>query len=174
MGKQKFWILMLTVFFIFSGFGFGGEKKEAAKKIETLNRTINEAASKGDLQKAIMAAEDALAIATKSFGENSFETAKAMNNVANLYMYAGHPGEAERLYKNSILIEVEEKGGDSLEAADSYYNLAMAYAMQKKYDPAGKMLNQALKIRTKELGASHPETLKVQKMLDEVWSQQKS
>ncbi len=164
-------ILALLVFMTPSV--FAKNKKEASKKIEELNLKIKSFSDAGDLQKAIEAAEEAVAFSVKEFGPESLETGHAINNTANLYLFSGNPVNAERLYKEAILILVNKKEKDGLEAADYYYNLGMAYAMQSKYDEASKMLNECLQIRVKKLGNKNPETQKVQKTLGEIWEQQK-
>lgn len=174
MKTLPFLLLWVTVISLNPESLYAGNKKDAQKKIDALNQEVQKAADGHDLQKAITSAEDALDIASKEFGESSIEAAKAMNNVANLYLFSDHPQEAERLYKQSILIESYEKGKDSLEVADSYYNLAMAYAMQKKFDEARKMMDLTFKVRKEKLGASHPDTLKAQEMGNTLWNESKS
>ncbi len=171
--KPRYFIpILLAVFLLHSGFGREAtKKKEVQKQIDALNHTVQEAANKGELQKAITAAEDVLDLAKKEFGDSSIEAAKAMNNVANLYLFIGHPTDAERLYKDSIILEVTKYGNDNVEIADSLYNLGMAYAMQKKYGEALKMVDRVLKIRKEKLGANHPETLKAQEMATTLWKE---
>lgn len=146
-------------------------KESAASAIDVLNEKVKEAGKKGDLQTAIEAAENALEIAQREIGKDSMETARALNNVANLYMYAGHPVESESLYKQAILIETEHHDKDSLTVADSFYNLGMAYAVQKKYMEARKVLERALKIRSEKLGTDHADTLKIRDAIDEIWNE---
>lgn len=147
----------------------GGNSDE----IEALSQKVKTLSEAGDLQRAITASEDMLALTLKEYGEKDLRTAEAMNNTANLYLFSGNAENAERLYKDAILVLVNKKPKDSIEAADYYYNLGMAYAMQKKYDEASKILNQCLQIRVKELGNKNPETRKTQDALGEVWEQQK-
>ena len=164
--------VFLTGSVLVSSPAFASKKSDAKKEIENLNQKIKESGDKGDLQTAITAAEDALDAATKGFGENSLEAAKATMNVANLYMYADHAADAERLYKNAILIQMNKKvDPNGPEMADSYYNLAMAYAVQKKYDEGRDLLNKCYKIRAQRLGENHPDTQKARKALDDVWNE---
>lgn len=150
---------------------YAGKKDSAKKEIDALNQQIKEAGEKGDLQAAIEAAEKAFDIASDKFGKESKEAAKAMTNMANLYMFAHHAEDAERLYKNVILIESKIYSENDLNLADSFYNLAMAYAVQKKYDEARKMLDRTYKIRLQRLGEDHPDTQKIRKTIDEIWSE---
>ena len=172
--KSKFWraggIAVLSLF-IFSVPSYAGKKDETRKKLDALNEKIKEAGKKGDLQAAIDAADRALALSSKELGEESPETAKALNNVANLYMYADHAEDAERLYKKAILIESNLHGNKDIGVADSLFNLAMAYAIQKKFDEAGKTMDRVYKIRLGKLGESHPETKKAREALDNLWKE---
>lgn len=147
---------------------FAFDKKEAAEQIEQLNKKILEASGKNDLQGAIEAAEDALTVARLGFGEESPEAAKAMNNVANLYMFSRHPQEASELYKKALEIETKEKGRDSTDAADTHFNLAASYGLQAKFDDARASIKEALRIREKKLGKDHPDTVKAREMLEQI------
>ncbi len=171
---RKFKALMLFIFVSFLCFpltSYAGKKEEAQKKIEVLNGKVKAAGEKGDLQEAITSAEEALQVANKEIGEKSIEAAKALNNVANLYMFAEHPLDAERLYKKAILIEAEHYDKNGAEIADSYYNLGIAYAVQKKFTEARKILDKAYKIRVEKLGRDHPETKKTRQTIDEIWAE---
>ncbi len=164
-------LVAFLVFLFLSVPAYAG-KKEVQKQIDALNEQLLKAATAGDLQTAIGKAEEALELARKEFSEEGLETAKAMNNVANLYMYAGHAGEAELLYKNAILIETGHDPA-GLALADSFSNLAMAYGMQKKYNEARKTLDRAYKIRMEKLGPDHPDTKKILTALDQIRAESK-
>lgn len=148
------------------------DKGAARKQIHELHQKAEDASKQGDLQGAIDAAEHALDTATKTFGEKDRETANELTNVANLYMYAGHPAEAEALYKKAILIETKRLGKKDLAMADSFYNLSMAYAMQKKYADARILLKKAYKIRVDQLGENHPDTLKIRQAQEQIYTEQ--
>ena len=173
MNKRKFifWTVVFLSALNFSSPVYAGKKEDAKKQIEVLNQKMKEAGEKGDLQAAIDAAEQALEIASEHFGKESAETAKTMTNAANLYMYAHHAEDAERFYKNVILIESKIYSENDLNLADSFYSLAMAYAVQKKYPEARKMLDKAFKIRAKRLGENHPDTQKIRETIDKIWSE---
>ncbi len=151
--------------------GYAGQnkatQKEVQAKIDEFNQRIKEAGDKGDLQAAIEAAEQALATATQGFGAESPEAARAKNNVANLYMFAGHPANAEQLYKEAVLIQ-SKKDSESVSMADSLYNLSMAYGMQQKYDEARQMMDRAYKIRLSKLGPDDADTQKAAAKLKEI------
>ena len=91
-----------------------------------------------------------------------------MNNLANLYLYLKRAAEAERIYKEAILIDIEKLDKDGAEMAAIYFNLGVAYAMQKKYNAAINILNRALTIRLIKLGPDAPATKNVQQMIAEL------
>ncbi len=126
---------------------FAESKKEAKKKIETLNADIKKAADTGDLQKGIDAAEEAFEISARVFGEDSMEAAN--------------------LLKKAIL-NMSQTDMKSTDVADAYFNLAMSYAMQTKYDEARKSMNLALQIRTEKLGEEHEQTQKARRMFEQL------
>ncbi len=159
--------LILTVCAVPAGL-YAGDQKEAERKIAELNKKIQEAGNGEDLQGAIDAAEEALDVAVDAYGEESPETAKAMNNTANLYMMAHHPVEAGNLYGQALEILEAKKGKNDLDAADYNYNLAMSLAMQGKYDDARKAMKRTIEIRKKKLGKKHADTVKAEEMLQEI------
>lgn len=161
-------VVFFVFYLVFSSAVYADGKKEAAKKIDELNHKMMDAAKQHDLQTAITDSEDALSTARLFFGEDSLEAAKAMNNTANLYMYAGHAPDAAELYQKSLEITIKKAGPESTETADSYFNLAMCYASQNKFDDARAALNKAVEIRKKKLGETHPDTQKAEKMLEEI------
>lgn len=167
--KLRVFLLLLPALFLCTAPLYAGKKGDAKKQIETMNQKMKAAADKGNLQEAIEAAEKAFDAAVEGYGAESMEAGKAMNNMANLYMFANHAEDAERLYKKSIIIGIKNLEANSPELADSYYNLAMAYAVQKKYDEAREMMDKVYKMRTERLGPNHPDTQKAQKTLDELW-----
>ncbi len=171
MKSKKVLTLVLAFVLCAPALVFAGNKKEAAKKIDALNQQIAQAAKDRDLQRGIDAAEEAFEISSREFGKDSKEASSAMINLANLYMYADDPAGAENLLKKAIL-NMSVKDMRSLDVADAYFNLSMAYAMQKKYDEASKCMNLVLQIRTEKLGRDHEETLKAQKMFDQLIHEQ--
>ncbi len=166
--RLKIGTIVLLLIFAAGVPAYANKKDDAKKKIDSLNQQIKSFGEKGDLQSAISSAEEAAKVAREEVGADSVEYAKTLNNVANLYMYAEHPIAAERLYKDAILIETAHYDPNGLELADSYYNLALAYAVQNKFSEALKMMNRVHKIRTDKLGADHPNTQKAREMLTDL------
>ena len=147
---------------------FAKDAKAAKKEIRALNDKIMAANEKGDLQGALTAAEGAYQLAKDTWGENALETANAMNNMANLYTAANEAPAAEQFFKRAILIYIEKSDPNGTGMADIYFNLGVAYAMQKKYSDAINILSKAEVIRHEKLGPENPDTQKVGEMIGEL------
>ncbi len=141
---------------------------EGEKKIQALNDQIVAANEKRDLPAALKAAAEAVRVAKTEIGPESLAAADTMNNQANLFLYLKRAAEAEQLYKQAIVIYLEKTDKDGAEMASHYFNLGVAYAMQKKYSAALNVLNKALIIRLKKLGPDSPETKNVDQMIAEL------
>jgi tetratricopeptide (TPR) repeat protein len=133
-----------------------------------LNKQIIEADEKQDLPAAIQAAEEAVRVAQKEIGPQSLKTADAMNNLANLYLLAERAPEAQRLYQAAILIDMEKMDAKSVAMADIYYNLGVAYAMQKKYKPATDILRKARDIYLEKQGPDAEAAKRADEMITEL------
>ena len=162
--------LLSILFFLGAHTGpvFAKDQKAAEAKIQALNDQIVAANENKDLPAALRAAEEAVQVAKTGYGENSLQAADTMNNLANLYLYIKRAPEAERLYKKAILIDLEKLDKEGVEIAAIYFNLGVAYAMQKKYNPAIDILNKALNIRLKKLGRDDASTKNVEQMIAEL------
>ncbi len=151
-----------------TGSAFAKDPGEGTKKIRALNDQIVAANERRDLPAALHAAEEAVRVAKKEFGPDSLPAADTMNNLANLYLYLKRAAEAETLYKQAILIYLEKTDKEGVEMAAHYFNLGVAYAMEKKYAAAVNILNKALIIRLKKLGPDNAETKNVEQMITEL------
>lgn len=69
----------------------------------------------------------------------------------------GRLGEAERLYKQVILLSHQQMGQSHPSVASSFSDLAALYQSQKRYDEAELLLRKALKIRLQCLLGNHPD-----------------
>ena len=163
--------LTLAVLFCFgvqSGPAFAKDHSAGAAKIQALNDQIVAANEKRDLPAALQAAEEAARVAKAEYGQNSLEAADTMNNLANLYLYLKRAAEAEQIYKQAILIDLKKLDKEGTEIAGIYFNLGVAYAMQKKYSAAIDILHKALAIRSKKLGPENEATKNVEQMIAEL------
>ena len=164
-------LLLLSILFFLGAHTepvFAKDEKAAAAKIQALNDKIVAANEARDLPAALRAAEEAVQVAKTGYGENSIQAADTMNNLANLYLYLKRAPEAEQLYKKTILIDLGKLDKEGVEIAAIYFNLGVAYAMQKKYNPAIDILNKALNIRLKKLGRDDASTKNVEQMIAEL------
>ena len=173
MTKKRWYIslLLLSIFFcliVQAGSALAKDHSAAAARIQALNDQLVAANEARDLPAALRAAEEAVRVAKSEFGENSLEAADTMNNLANLYLYLKRAAEAEQLYKQSVLIDLEKLDKEGTEMAAIYFNLGVAYAMQKKYSAAINILNKTLNIRLKKLGPDSAETKNVEQMIAEL------
>ena len=163
-------LYLATACFFLQGSGvlLAEDLSAGKEKLRLLNDQIIEADEKQDLPAAIQAAEEAVRVAQKEFGSKSLKTADAMNNLANLYMVANRALEAERLYQSAILIDLEKMDAKSVTMGDIYYNLGVAYAMQKKYKPATDILRKARDIYLEKQGPDDESAKKTDEMITEL------
>ncbi len=115
-----------------------------------LNEEVANLYRQGDIENAVHLAEESLGYAKANFGPDHINTAKALNNLANLYFRAGRSDEAEWMYEDAIRIEEKNLGLESLEVADSLYNFAMLDLYRKETSKARVKLEKALAIRKKQ------------------------
>ncbi|MEI7751427.1 MAG: tetratricopeptide repeat protein [Candidatus Omnitrophota bacterium] len=164
-----FLFLLSIVFCLVAQTGpvYAKNRSTAARTIRDLNMEIADANGRQDLPGALQAADKAVHVAKKEFGGKSQEAGDAMNNLANLYLFADRAAEAEQLLKQVVLISLKKKDKKGTEMADLYVNLGIAYAAQKKYSDALKILNNALVIRREKLGPDNIATKKVEEMMDD-------
>ena len=172
MKKSRYgFLLLLGILFLLvtqMGLAFAADQKAAAAKIQALNDQIVAANEARDLPTALRAAQEAVQVAKAGYGKNSLPAADTMNNLANLYLYLKRAKEAEQLYRQAILIDLQKLDKEGTEIAAIYFNLGVAYAMQKKYSAAIDVLNRALTIRLKKLGPDNVETKHVEQMIEEL------
>jgi CHAT domain-containing protein/Flp pilus assembly protein TadD len=69
---------------------------------------------------------------------------------------AGRHGEAELLYKDSLLIRREQLGDRHPDIAQSLNNLAVLYRRQGRYGEAEPLFQESLSISREQLGDRHP------------------
>lgn len=102
--------------------------------------------SEGDVESAIQAAEAALKRAKTEFGPSHLNTAKSMNNLANLYFSTGRLDEAGWMYEDALAVEERELGRQSPAVADTLYNFSMLLFYRKENDKARIQLERSLEI----------------------------
>ncbi len=147
--KKSLFIVLSSVITLSSAPGFCADWA-------SLNATVADHYQKREFAKAVPVAEEALALAEKTYGAESPETALSLNNLAMLCRYTKDYGKAEKLYHRALLISEKIVGPDSPELAVTLNNLAVLYAAQKEYGKAFEVSDHALRILEDKYGANHP------------------
>lgn len=85
-------------------------------------------------------------------------TANTYNNLASLYLAHGDYENAQKYYRQAMIIHEKVLGKEHPDIAITYNNLANVYKGQGNYENAMYYYLQALAIREKMLGREHPDT----------------
>ncbi len=105
------------------------------------NKHTGELAKSGHLQEAFKNAQKVLAQARAVWGFKNLNTAKAMNNLANLYVQADKLDSAEELYLKSL--EIEKESGSSGETiGGTLFNLAVIHKARGDLEGANRLLDE--------------------------------
>ncbi|OGW72168.1 MAG: hypothetical protein A2Y02_03580 [Omnitrophica bacterium GWA2_52_12] len=141
-GKRLLGILLAGCF-VFAAVLAAGETEEQEAAVWTeANRATGTLAQSGDFEAAFKNAQKVLGQARTLWGLKHPNTAKAMNNLANLYVQAGELDLAEELYQKTLAIERTQPNLQE-QAAGSYFNLAMIRKAQGDLEAAAHFLSQA-------------------------------
>lgn len=136
--------LFLVFFLLIPG---GGTRLFASQEEwQALNLEIARLYAAGDVKSAVRTAEESLSRAKKEFGPSHLNTAKSLNNLANLYFTTGRVDEAGWMYEDALVIEERELGPESAAAADTLYNFSMLLMYRKDFVKAGERLERSLAI----------------------------
>ncbi|MCX5814083.1 MAG: tetratricopeptide repeat-containing protein, partial [Proteobacteria bacterium] len=114
--------------------------------------------AQGYYDKALPLAQESLAIREQTLGPDHPDTAKSLNNLAEIYRSIGRYTEAEPLYKRSLAISEKALGPYHPDTAGSLNNLAFIYNSTGRYAEAETFYKRALAICEKILGPDHPDT----------------
>ena len=87
---------------------------------------------------------------------------------AGYYRGQGNYSKGEQLYRELLLLEQEERGADSSDAALAMRGLAYCLAHQSKYEEAEPLYKKALAIYTGKYGAGDRHTVEVMKWYAEL------
>lgn len=131
-------ILLIAAAAVFSVPAFAAEGEW-----ESMNLEIARLYSLGDFESAVRLAEQSLARAKSEFGPSHLNTAKALNNLANLYFRTGRPDEAGWLYEDALGVEENALGRESKSVADTLYNFSMLHLYLGQKDKARVKLERA-------------------------------
>ena len=101
--------------------------------------------------------ERGLAVWEKALGPDHPDVARALHNVARLYLARAAYAEAEPLCERALAIVEKALGPDHPDVALALNNLAELYSDQGAYERAKPLLERALDIWEKTLGPNHPD-----------------
>ncbi len=138
-------------------------KKNAPPDDEAMVRPLNILAStleqKGEYAKATPLFEECLRITLRVRGENSWQTATLLGNLALNYFYCKRFSDSEPLYQRILAIDKKLYGGtDHPSVAVTYNNLAMLNLSLGKYKEAEEQFTDAFMISQRAVGRNSPKT----------------
>jgi tetratricopeptide (TPR) repeat protein len=108
--------------------------------------------SNGQLAPAEEAARAALALAKKMFPPGDVALAERLNGLANVLGDEGRDAEAAALYEESLALLDASGLGQTNDAADRLYNLALTYDSMGRYADVERATRRALHIKETILG----------------------
>ncbi|MBL8753071.1 MAG: tetratricopeptide repeat protein, partial [Planctomycetes bacterium] len=126
------------------------------------------AADTNDLPGAERHYQEAMVVFRKVEGEKSREVATLVHNLASLARQRRDAPTALRLLEDSMVMRRELFGPDDASVADGLHLTGLVHEDVGAFADALPALEEAVRIRTKVLGASHPETVSVTKARDRV------
>lgn len=109
-----------------------------------------------DPTRAIEKLQRAYDLAVAVFGDGHPETARLLNNLANVLMAARRLAEAQAAYERVIARERLLFGRKHPYVADAIYNLGLVLAARGELDESEAHLDAALELRLEILDADHP------------------
>jgi tetratricopeptide (TPR) repeat protein len=132
-----------------------GDERRAAALCTAAGRALENA---GDFKAARPLYERALAIQERSQGPDHPDTARSLDNLAELLWYQGEVAAAQYLFQRALAIQERVLGPDHPSAARSLHGLGVALWTQGELVTARVLLQRALTIREQILGPDHPHT----------------
>ncbi len=104
-----------------------------------LNSRLATLYKQGKTEDAIIAADEALQVAIKTFGEKHPYVSASLNNLALLYVSEGRYEKAEALYERSLMIAEELLGKDHPQLAGILENMVKCNEVLGLTDKAEKL-----------------------------------
>jgi CHAT domain-containing protein/tetratricopeptide (TPR) repeat protein len=150
-------LAILAVLSLCAGYPVHAQEQEWKR----LDREVQYLYKQGDYDKAVVAAEEALRTAERTFSPDDAAVSKSLNNLAFLYKVKGRYAQAEPLYMRSLAIREKTLGLDHPHVATVLSNLGLLYEAKGQYVQAEPMFKRSLAIREKVLGQNDPEVGRV-------------
>ena len=126
----------------------------------------------GKYKEALPVAEEYVNLAREQYGENHFEYAIALNNLAEIYRTQSRLDDAKKLFEQALQIEEVTLGPDHENVAVRVYNLARLHDDQENYEIAEKLLYRSIQIWEKKLGPEHKQLATALNTLAEIYVKQ--
>ncbi|MEA5503662.1 CHAT domain-containing tetratricopeptide repeat protein [Halotia wernerae UHCC 0503] len=124
-------------------------------EINQLNLQVVELAGQGDLEQAIIVAQQAVNLGINQQITECSVYCDSLNNLAELYRIQGRYSDAKLLYLQALNIRKEVLGSEHPDVAQSLNNLAALYHAQGSYLQAEKLFLEALELWKEIFGEEH-------------------
>ena len=137
-----------------------GVLAQEANEVYALSQQTWRLHEQGKYAEALLIAQQALALAERTLGEEHPGTLWNVNELAVLYFHQGRYGEAEPLVKRALAARERVLGKEHPDTLKSLNNLAMLCQTQGRYAEAEPLYRRAIEAFERVLGKEHPDTLK--------------
>jgi tetratricopeptide (TPR) repeat protein len=147
-----------TIVFLAIGGLSGGAPSPAPdlSEADKLDQQVEELFEAGKYSEAIPLATQSVHLREKALGPEHRDTAKSLNDLANLYHATRDDAKAEPLYQRALKIREKVLGPEHPDTATSLNDLANLYYSLGDYAKAEPLYQRVLTIREKILGPDHP------------------
>lgn len=148
------------------------ETRNMENKIREFQHEIRLYHHAAQYEKALEVSSELLEVCTSLYGDSHPVTASAFNNIGVMNKLLGNYNESREAYENSLRIYQDSLGKNHESYAAALNNLALLFRSQSQMDENLKALEktqlielsieyleEALQVRTNELGKDHPHTL---------------
>ncbi|MBL8922944.1 MAG: protein kinase [Myxococcaceae bacterium] len=130
----------------------------------TLNPLSMACRRSGDLDGALRAGEEALAIGSASMGPESLEVGYTLNHLGNVYAVRGEWRRAVEVFTRVLRIGEKHLGPEHHEVGMAHANLCWALRWQRRWDEAGVECERAEALVVPRLGPAHHYSVEVQRL----------
>lgn len=146
------------------------ELKAKPNNPHLMNETAIALRKAGRYEEAGELAQRLVALRKSTLGPDATEVARALNNLAVVYVDQGRYAEAEPLYQESLAIWRKQKGAEYCEVARVLYNLGILSHKLGWNTDAERYLHQSLALWQKNFGDEHPEFARAVGALGELYT----
>jgi tetratricopeptide (TPR) repeat protein len=129
--------------------------------LERAMKTISDAASAGDLGRAVSVTEGAVEEQIRLHGREHLDVSRALDVLARLYLRQGRLEEAERAERRALPIIEKTLGREDIGYARVMMTLSQIKFQQKSYSEAERISAQCLKLLEKHFGKADPELIPI-------------